>query len=455
MPFLIVASILMIASVSVAADPPEGQVVQFTVHPAAPPVPALKYRLLPDELDRTPGNAAPIYLAAMQMPIAGTDTCEWRDLPLEDLRQPEITEFFEANQQGLLHLEVAARRDRAGWEPIHRELGYASLWPHVNAMRQFSFVIAPWVRLQIANGEHAEAIRALRTGLSMAKHLEEDGMLVHGLVAGGIATMLMERVEELVQQPAAPNMYWALTHLPRPFVDGRALMERERALFYFHFPQLRDVRPRSLSADQWIETWSQVHALLGTVFLADGAAAMETHLTAVSKDLHPRARQRLVERGLDQHQVTTMPPEEAVGLYFVHTFQEMQDEVHKWFGLPARQALAGLDDAAARIMANREAQPQNALLQLVTLANRVPVATGQLDRRIAMLQCVEAIRAYAAANEGRVPTRLDDLVDTPAPIDPMTGQPFEYRVEDGRAILDAPAPPDPQWAVRYVITIAE
>ena len=45
------------AKKSTAFDP-----VEIQIHPSPAPVPALKYRLLPLEPDRTPGDAAPIYI---------------------------------------------------------------------------------------------------------------------------------------------------------------------------------------------------------------------------------------------------------------------------------------------------------------------------------------------------------------------------------------------------------
>ena len=45
-----------------APPAPKGpKLTELTVHPRAAPEAALDYRLLPDLLDQTPGNAAPLY----------------------------------------------------------------------------------------------------------------------------------------------------------------------------------------------------------------------------------------------------------------------------------------------------------------------------------------------------------------------------------------------------------
>ena len=46
--------------------------------------------------------------------------------------------------------------------------------------------------------------------------------------------------------------------------------------------------------------------------------------------------------------------------------------------------------------------------------------------------------AYAAAHASEPPARLRDLTETPAPLDPMTGQPFAYRVESNQVTIEAP-----------------
>ena len=60
---------------------------------------------------------------------------------------------------------------------------------------------------------------------------------------------------------------------------------------------------------------------------------------------------------------------------------------------------------------------------------------AQADRQLAALTAVEALRSYAAANDGQLPERLDDVAETPVPTNPATGEQFEYQVEAGTATL--------------------
>ena len=60
---------------------------------------------------------------------------------------------------------------------------------------------------------------------------------------------------------------------------------------------------------------------------------------------------------------------------------------------------------------------------------------ARADRQLAALTAVEALRAYAAANGGKLPEQLDDVVETPVPANPMTGKPFTYAVSNGVATI--------------------
>ncbi len=87
---------------------------------------------------------------------------------------------------------------------------------------------------------------------------------------------------------------------------------------------------------------------------------------------------------------------------------------------------------------------------------RIKLSQLRLDRRLAVLRIVEALRFYAAAHQGQLPASLDDIRDVPIPVDPLTGKAFDYRREGERARLSGPAPP-PEAAqahkIRYEITL--
>ena len=68
------------------------------------------------------------------------------------------------------------------------------------------------------------------------------------------------------------------------------------------------------------------------------------------------------------------------------------------------------------------------------------LALARSERRLDAIQCIEAIRLYAALH-GKLPSRLEDISEAPVPLDGATGKPFEYRAEGDRANISAPSPP--------------
>jgi hypothetical protein len=88
----------------------------------------------------------------------------------------------------------------------------------------------------------------------------------------------------------------------------------------------------------------------------------------------------------------------------------------------------------------------------------VKLAQTRLEQRLAMLRIVEALRWYAAENDGRFPQKLANFKE-PLPVDPMTGKPFKYE-SDGKTAHLRGTPPKGMEQIRghtlhYEITLRE
>jgi hypothetical protein len=66
---------------------------------------------------------------------------------------------------------------------------------------------------------------------------------------------------------------------------------------------------------------------------------------------------------------------------------------------------------------------------------------ARADQQLALVQTVEAIRMHGAAHGGRLPASLDELA-LPAPLDPATGKPLDYRLSGDHAVLSGRETPD-------------
>jgi hypothetical protein len=71
---------------------------------------------------------------------------------------------------------------------------------------------------------------------------------------------------------------------------------------------------------------------------------------------------------------------------------------------------------------------------------KIRLIMNRLDRHVAILTCVEAIRLYAGTHEGKLPEKLSDITEVAIPDDPVTKRPFIYRLTGSKATLEANAP---------------
>jgi hypothetical protein len=72
--------------------------------------------------------------------------------------------------------------------------------------------------------------------------------------------------------------------------------------------------------------------------------------------------------------------------------------------------------------------------------DRVRLISKRLDNNLNGLQCVEAIRNYAATHAGQLPQALDDIKGLEIPKDLMSGKAFEYRLTATGATLQSAIP---------------
>jgi len=428
--------------------------VKLVLHAAAEPRPALKYQLLPPIVDRRPGNAAVLYgkVTAEQLPFF-TDReglekiVKWIDMPLEELPKDGL------GFARLQDLERAARCEYCDWQlPIREEKFYEILLPEVGQTRQFGRMLAVKARLHIAQGNFDEAVHTLQTGYALARHVGEGQTLINALVGIAITGIMSKQVETFVQQPGAPNLYWALTNLPDPLVDMRPGLEAEWAMIYLSYPELRDLDKKDYSPEQWRDRLNKLTGAL--LSFADGAPKIGSELitTALAMKGYPLAKQGLIEEGYKPAEIEAMPVPKVILLYTMRTYEELRDDIFKWFAVPYPQALAGMEKAQAGLKdgLRREVIPfASILLPALQAAHR---ADARGRRTIAVLRVVEAVRLYGAAHEGNLPEKLSDITEVPVPNDPTTGNPFIYGRTGTTAILESPG--GEQHGLRYQITFA-
>ena len=137
-----------------------------------------------------------------------------------------------------------------------------------------------------------------------------------------------------------------------------------------------------------------------------------------------------------------MPVAQVIAIYTERNYQVFADEweaswyMSFWETIGYEKKLAE-HIAEARVGSggeDREIIPMVSLLLPAMQAARQ--AQVRLEREIASLRVIEALRMYAAENNGKLPQSLDDIWQVPVPINPATGKEFLYHVDGETAILE-------------------
>lgn len=451
---------LAIAAPVLAQGPTEGEPIKLTLSPAASPSPALKYVLLPELSDQTPGNAALEYYRAFSPEWWGRfrQPKMWEKIdnalqtPLKDLPRKDL-DWLDRDHM-LRQVDHAARREYIDWgiaERLRRE-GFGLLLPDVQSMRQIGTLLAVRARLEIAEGRYEKALYTLQTGLVLAHHVGDGVVLIQDLVGMAIAQLMIAQVEELIQQPDAPNLYWALTELPRPFFDLRKALQGEKVGLYATIPDMRVLETTRLTPEQQQKL---LHTLGGGVdaVLYGQKPSWNNRLegTFLVLRAYPEAKKALIAAGRKPEEVEALPTLQVVLIHSLHQYRRLQDDLFKWYGLPyweARPRIRQADEQIHQARRRLEAMP---FIDALPAIDKVVAASVRLERRVAALRCIEAIRLYAAAHDGKPPASLDAVAEVPIPLDPMTGKAFAYRVSGDRATLSAPAPQGEQAAAHNTL----
>ena len=147
-------------------------------------------------------------------PQAGSARGGQKGGPLDVLPRKEAESTLEELKGSLELVERAAKCKQCDW-PFAVDMKQEAF----RGYRMMGYAIALKARLKIAEGKYDEAISSIQTGLAMGRHLGESSVLPHGLAGIAISAFMCNQVEQLVQEPDAPNVYWALKGLPRPLID--------------------------------------------------------------------------------------------------------------------------------------------------------------------------------------------------------------------------------------------
>jgi hypothetical protein len=458
-----IALLLPSAAAPVGAQPAEPPPIKMSVHPAGAPSPALKYRLLPEVRELQPGNALIAYMRACNPEWfahapRGKDWDELeklREMPLDQLKKEKHLPYLPT--LALLEVDRGARREYCDWEmlPRLRKDGIGTLIGDVSTMRQFAHLLTIRARLEMAEGRLDKALYTFQTMMGMGRHVAEGPTtVINDLVGVAIAGMVVEQLNDYVQQPGAPNLYWALTTLPQPLIDIHKGLETETIMVEVHFPELKKIAKGPLSAPE-LARLTAVCCDVDNIWIdSPKEPDFNKKLELVGKVVksYPAARKALLDQGRKAADVDALPMLQVVVMHHYQQFRRLEDEMLKWTYVPYWQGHKARQQLREQ---HREREQLFPFGWFVMAAEKVHFAIVRLDRKIAALRCAEAIRLHVAET-GKVPAALADIT-VPIPDDPVTGKAFQFTAKGDVVTLFGEAPPGVPAAehtvAHYQITI--
>jgi hypothetical protein len=281
-----------------------------------------------------------------------------------------------------------------------------------------------------------------------------------GLTGNSLAMRMADELNWFVQRPKAPNLYWPLADLPRPFLDLRRSLQSERVAIAGLLPDVA-AAARDPNAGPWNEEQARKHHGMLLGLQEPGTPGRRLRLALRLQQEYEPDKEALVAAGRPRALVEKMPHVQVAVLRAFVEYDRATDEMLKWQTFPYAEALPHLRQTIARRKAELKRSDATLAAQLAGLLlpgyPRVFAARAFGGRRFAALRCVEAVRLHAAAHGGKLPPELADVKEVPVPDDPVTGQPFHYRVNGDRATLHGPPPdgekPDRSNTLTYELTL--
>src|SRR5262249_4901466 len=128
-------------------------------------------------------------------------------VPLAELPAKELQDY---GGNALRQADWAARLDNPDWQilPKLKTDGIGLLLPDVQQMRLVAQTLKLRFRIEVALGRFDDALRTAKTMFALSRHLGEHPTLIGDLVAIAIAMLAVGPLEELMEQPGSPNLYW-------------------------------------------------------------------------------------------------------------------------------------------------------------------------------------------------------------------------------------------------------
>ena len=386
--------------------------------------------------------------------VGGVDQRRW-DYALFSLKEhPEqleaVRQFVQDNTWVFKNLEEGSRCDDCDFGIPFRETDapIALLLPEIQNMRELVRALRVKIMLEIHEKRYEDAIASVRVGLCMARHTGKQPTLVTGLVGIAIQNIMFEQVQDMINSPDCPNLYWELSSLPYPFLNFIDAAEIEKQILPQTFPLLRKAMdaPESILDDEWRKLLRQMDEVLVQLTPSENDSLLKK-LPIKSNVMasYPAARLWLATQGKTSAEVDAMIPEKVVGMHAAYDIRKIYGDAFRQVYLPLWEEYDS-DEIIVQYHRELTDNPLSVNVfsrRLTSLLLPAMQAARTAYRRMLLsndvMRIAEALRDYAARNGGQLPESLDAIKNVPIPmINPFTGKAYEYKLEDGVGKIEIP-----------------
>lgn len=461
------------------------EIIRMTVTPAGEPSPAFKYRLSLRPHELVPGNSVAHYMRAFPeggiertwkrvRDEFGEEADNWygTDMPISQLPLDKVREAAMLFQ-GLIdnHLRPGTKCRETDWGVSFVDVSgpeiISFLLPEIQAMRSIGRAVALRTRLPIAERRYDDAIELLRMNYRLGRDVGEQPILVSNLVGIAICGITNTGTIDLIAAPNSPNLYWALSELPRPMISLRDSMRLELAIGPRMFELLDSPEEKERTPAEWnailardIRSLAESGLHIAPPNRADAPAVRFAPLL-VGLVGYSHAKDRLIEWGYDKDEVEAMAVGQVMAIYSARVYQTAADELEKTIYVDFESGKRLGREANERVSnlrwgSNSVDQEFLPIAQLLLPAVQAAYpAQYRVERDIDALRVIEALRMHAAENDCQWPASLEEVTCVPVPKNPATEEPFEYYLEGDTAVLVLPHSDGMHIERRFELTIVQ
>lgn len=424
--------------------------------PQSPPLDMIPIRLLPCESDQEIGNAVPVLLRLVYEEGAFIEKylpkmAEYSRLDVGDPRLDEIPFGYFAAQ-----IRRAGLMSFADWEyPLRSSVPFVTL-PDIGSQRSFvGRGMTIWIKQRLTQGDITAALEGIQAQLACSRHIAQSPILVCHLVAVATAEVGLENIEHFIQQPSAPNLYWSLALLPNQLIDPGPMVRWENNSLPRLLPALTDSMPE-IGDVRWQIVAKEFASLMAE--LSDGSFG-EDEASALVENTDQLAVPFLAdELGFTAEQLQQMTEEERIMRWILTMHRRFSVTCESLLAMPLPMVLERwqeMEEWHDTFSQEMQIKAEQSPFSNIVVVRHGMISSYRFGRRVRLLQTVEALRDYAAKHDGALPDSLSQL-ELPVPIDPFTGELFEYHREGREATLqwaDVPGSMVPQ--LQYIIRTRE